>query len=47
MASHTFSRITNAQLNLAEQFKKINQIAFNWLVDTKKTIQHKRLWLYL
>ena len=27
---------SNAQVNLAEQFKKMNEIAFNWLVDTKK-----------
>ncbi|PFR34643.1 PH domain-containing protein [Bacillus cereus] len=36
MASNAFSRISNAQVNLAEQFKEINEIAFNWLVDTKK-----------
>lgn len=36
MASNAFSRISNAQVNLAEQFKEMNEIAFNWLVDTKK-----------
>ncbi|ADY23640.1 TPA: hypothetical protein QCW92_002376 [Bacillus paranthracis] len=29
-------KISNAQVNLAEQFKEMNEIAFNWLVDTKK-----------
>lgn len=36
MASNAFSRISNAQVNLAEQFKEMNEIAFDWLVDTKK-----------
>ena len=38
MASNAFSRISNAQINLAEQFKEMNEIAFNWLVDTKNNI---------
>ncbi|GAB6491974.1 hypothetical protein OA45_02164 [Bacillus sp. UMTAT18] len=29
-------KISNAQVNLAEQFKEMNEIAFNWLVDKKK-----------
>ena len=36
MASSTLSNVRNAELDLAAQFKEINQIAFNWLVDTKK-----------
>ncbi|MEH7462726.1 PH domain-containing protein [Bacillus thuringiensis] len=36
MASSTLGNVRNAEVDLAAQFKEINQIAFNWLVDTKK-----------
>lgn len=36
MASSTLANVKNAELDLAAQFKEINQIAFNWLVDAKK-----------
>lgn len=35
MASSTLNNVRNAEVNIAEQFKEINQFAFNWLVDTK------------
>ncbi|WP_369902436.1 PH domain-containing protein [Bacillus manliponensis] len=35
MASSTLNNVRNAEVNVAEQFKEINQFAFNWLVDTK------------
>ncbi|GGE76052.1 PH domain-containing protein [Priestia taiwanensis] len=35
IASCTLNNVRNAEINLAEQFKEINQFAFNWLVDTR------------
>jgi hypothetical protein len=36
LASTVLSRIASTPNDLAEQFKELNQIAFHWLVDTKK-----------
>lgn len=36
MASSTLNNVRNAELNVAAQFKEINQFAFDWLVDTKE-----------
>jgi hypothetical protein len=36
VATSVLGRIASTPSNIAEQFKELNQTAFNWLVDTKK-----------
>lgn len=35
MASTTLSRVSSQETQLVDQFKEINKVAFNWLVQTK------------
>ncbi|MBO7748236.1 PH domain-containing protein [Paenibacillus sp. MWE-103] len=41
MATATVSQIHKAEIDLSEQFKAVNQIAFNWLTDTQKQFKSK------
>ncbi|SDX18428.1 MULTISPECIES: PH domain-containing protein [unclassified Paenibacillus] len=41
LASSTVSQIYKAEIDLSEQFKSINQLAFNWLAETQKQYKSK------
>ncbi|SEO24732.1 PH domain-containing protein [Paenibacillus sp. OV219] len=41
LASSTVSQIYKAEIDLSEQFKSINQLAFNWLHETQKQYKSK------
>ncbi|WP_308638750.1 PH domain-containing protein [Paenibacillus silvisoli] len=41
LASSTVSQIHKAEIDLAEQFKSINQFAFNWLNESQKQYKSK------
>ncbi len=36
LASTTLSRVASSESNFAEQFNKLNESAFSWLMETRK-----------
>lgn len=41
LASSTLKRVVKNEINTAEQFKELNQTAFNWLTDARKQYKIK------